>query len=133
MARFCKNLIGFSLALTGHQASQTLWFTLLSQNTSDHIPYVVQFDSSIPRAQIFRFENFWVGHLEFLGKVEYLWNLPSFREIVACLITAKFKTLRSGLKAWSKTHSKLNQMINNCYFTIAVLVGLEEAETSISY
>jgi hypothetical protein len=31
----------------------------LANNASDHIPYVVNIDTVIPKANIFRFENFW--------------------------------------------------------------------------
>jgi hypothetical protein len=45
---------------------------------------------------------------------------------IAHLISAKFTVLRRGLKAWSRELSKLNKLINNSSFALAVLDGLEE-------
>lgn len=42
----------------------------LSRPISDHIPFVIHIDSCIPKANIFRFENFWLQH-------------PGFKETVA--------------------------------------------------
>jgi hypothetical protein len=36
----------------------------LSRPISDHIPYVAQISTQVPKASIFRFENFWT---EFVG------------------------------------------------------------------
>lgn len=41
----------------------------LSRPTSDHVPYVVRMDSHIPKASIFRFENFWVDFPGFFDLV----------------------------------------------------------------
>jgi hypothetical protein len=42
------------------------------------------------------------------------------------VISAKFKSLRRWLKAWSRELSKLNKLINNNNFVLALLDGLEE-------
>jgi hypothetical protein len=42
----------------------------LSKPISDHSLYVISFGSSIPRACIFRFENFWVEHPDFVKTVD---------------------------------------------------------------
>ena len=34
----------------------------LARITSDHLPYKIQIDTSIPKANIFRFENYWFSH-----------------------------------------------------------------------
>jgi hypothetical protein len=39
---------------------------------------------------------------------------------------AKLKTLRRGLKAWSRELSKLNKLIDNSSYVLALLEGLEE-------
>lgn len=46
--------------------------------------------------------------------------------IMAKTISGKFKQLRVGLKQWSKELSKLNKLINNCSWVLALLDGLEE-------
>ncbi|XP_066324011.1 uncharacterized protein [Miscanthus floridulus] len=42
----------------------------LSKPVSDHIPYAVIIRSSIPKSNMFRFENYWVDHPGFLETVE---------------------------------------------------------------
>jgi endonuclease/exonuclease/phosphatase family metal-dependent hydrolase len=34
----------------------------LAKTASDHVPCVVQIGTSIPKVNIFRFENYWVNH-----------------------------------------------------------------------
>jgi hypothetical protein len=98
----------------------------ISHATSDHVPYITQMDAMVPKSNIFRFENFWVSLPDFLPMVKFFWDLPHGRADGALTISAKFKALRRGLKAWSKEISKLNKLINNSSFVLALLDGLEE-------
>lgn len=43
----------------------------LSRVVSDHIPCVVQIETSIPKTNLFVFENFWVEHEGFF----FIWSL----------------------------------------------------------
>jgi hypothetical protein len=38
------------------------WVKTLPRDTPDHVPYVVSFKTSVPKARIFRFEIFWLQH-----------------------------------------------------------------------
>jgi hypothetical protein len=44
----------------------------LANSVSDHVPYVVQMESDVPKSNIFRFENHWVYHPEFTPTIEQL-------------------------------------------------------------
>src|SRR5690348_9053510 len=46
----------------------------LSRPISDHVPYVVRMDSHIPKASIFRFENFWIDFPGFYDTVKLHWG-----------------------------------------------------------
>jgi exonuclease III len=46
----------------------------LSKPTSDHIPCMVQIDTTIPKADVFRFENFWVQQPDFFDLVQSSWS-----------------------------------------------------------
>jgi hypothetical protein len=48
--------------------------TTLAKPTSDHVPYVVSIDTVIPKAKIFRFENYWVDQPGFLDCVKNSWE-----------------------------------------------------------
>jgi hypothetical protein len=74
----------------------------LSKPTSDHVPCVVSIGSSIPKAKVFRFENFWIRLPGFIDKVKSIWevNCPGDG---AKSIAAKFKRPRKGLKQWSSS------------------------------
>jgi hypothetical protein len=37
----------------------------LDHSVLDHVSYVVQMESGVPKSNIFRFENHWVPHPEF--------------------------------------------------------------------
>jgi hypothetical protein len=42
--------------------------------TSDHVPGVNSIQTSIPKSVIFRFENIWLEHPDFIATVENTWN-----------------------------------------------------------
>jgi hypothetical protein len=103
----------------------TLAFAL-SHVVSDDVPCVISMESAIPKATIFRFENYWASFLDFLPIVEHFWSLPVHKNDPALIISTKFKVLHRGLKAWSKEISKLNKLINNCSYVYGIVDGLEE-------
>ena len=81
----------------------------LSKPTSDHIHCMVQIDTVIPKANVFRFENFWVDQPDFLELVQNTWNTEVKATNSVTRVTAKFKLLRRVLKKWSKGISKNQQ------------------------
>jgi hypothetical protein len=54
------------------------------------------------------------------------WNNAAYKSDSARQITINFKDLRYGLKKWSKHMSNVNQTINNCSYTLALLDGIED-------
>jgi hypothetical protein len=48
----------------------------LSHATSNHIPYVIQMETMMPKSNLFRFENFWISFLDFLPTVEFFGQSP---------------------------------------------------------
>ena len=98
----------------------------MARPTSDHIPCKIQIGTSIPKAHVFRFENFWVEHPGFFDMVNSVWNSNISATNSATRITAKFKLLRAALKKWSKGLSNLSCLIKNCNSTLEILDTLEE-------
>jgi hypothetical protein len=101
----------------------------LAKITSDHVPCKVMINISIPKSNLFRFENFWSEHSEFLSLVQNTWIQYYHHGTVnsASLLSAKFKKLRQALKRWSKQLSNLNMLISNCNMVILFLDTLEES------
>lgn len=55
-------------------------FTLilpLAKITSDHLPCKIQIGTSIPKANIFRFENFWFNHPDYYEQICNAWISPT--------------------------------------------------------
>lgn len=102
------------------------WVQPLSKPTSDHIPYVINFGSSIPRACIFRFENHWTEHPDFVKTVELHWNSSPYFANSARTISAKFKQIRSGIKQWRKGFQNVSKLLHNSDWVLLLLDGLEE-------
>jgi hypothetical protein len=98
----------------------------LSKPTSDHIPCMVQIDTTIPKADVFRFENFWVEQSDFLDIVQNAWNTEVRASNGVTKIAAKFKLLRRVLKKWSKSISRINNLITQCNDVLSVMDKLEE-------
>lgn len=98
----------------------------LSRPTSDHIPCVAQIGTCIPKAQLFRFENYWIDQPGFMDLVQLTWNSDVRANSSATKLTAKFKLLRRVLKRWGKTLSKLNATIKECNAVLLTLDALED-------
>jgi hypothetical protein len=98
----------------------------LAKTTSDHIPCVAHIGSSIPKANIFGFENYWMELAGFTEVVSNAWNKEIRTVSSAARIVAKFKNVRYALKKWSKSTSNLNRLITNCNEVILVIDKLEE-------
>jgi hypothetical protein len=72
----------------------------MARVTSDHTPCVIQIGTTVPKAQIFRFEKFWLDHPDFLEIVKVAWDAEVRTSNPAARISAKFKLLRRVLKRW---------------------------------
>ena len=53
----------------------------LSKSTSDHVPCVINISTSIPKAKIFRFENYWTHQEGFLPLVENVCQSKNFEYV----------------------------------------------------
>lgn len=94
--------------------------------TSDHVPYVVKINTSIPKRRVFWFENYWMEHPDFLNVVQHAWNIPVAVLDKAKIITTKFKKLRRVLKAWHSTLSNLKTSIANVKLVLSLVEIMEE-------
>lgn len=98
----------------------------LSRPISDHVPFVINIGTKIPKASCFRFENHWVEHKDFLKIVDLHWNsAPYFANAAKCL-SQRLKQVRMGLKSWSKSFSNINKLLHNSNWVLLLLDGLEE-------
>lgn len=70
----------------------------LARITSDHLPCKVQIGTCIPRANIFRFENWWFKHPGCLEQVTHAWAPTTRSSNITQVISAKFKLLKRILK-----------------------------------
>jgi hypothetical protein len=87
---------------------------------------VVNIDTTIPKASIFRFENFWVDQPGFIDCVKNSWSEDSRKKHCSAVIADKFKCLRHALKKWQMSLSKLKVLIQKCNRVILILDTLEE-------
>lgn len=94
--------------------------------TFDHTPCAISISTSIPKMHIFRFENFWLHHRDFLDIVQQSWSLPSHHSNLAKKIIAKFKRLGVALKSWKSTLSNLKISIANVKLVLYFVTLLEE-------
>ena len=98
----------------------------LARTASDHVPCVVSIKTSIPKSNLFRFENYW---LELDGSMDYVessWQKPSWKGRITTRIADKFKSLRICHKRWQKNISKLKTLVCKCNHVILLLDELEE-------
>jgi hypothetical protein len=78
--------------------------TTLPWQTSDHKPLLVSMSTSIPKSQIFRFENAWLYHPLFLPEVLPTWHQELPCPDVAGRLAGKLERVRAAAKQWAKRH-----------------------------
>jgi hypothetical protein len=74
---------------------------------------VVTISSSIPKAKIFRFENYWLENPDFQNILAQSWNSGPTLPDSAMNLNAKFKRLRRILRQWKASMCSLKQTILN--------------------
>jgi hypothetical protein len=97
----------------------------LDMTTSDHVPGVNSIQTSIPKSVIFRFENIWLEHPDFIATVENTWNRSIHYADASKRITAKFKILRKELKTWSNSIPSINQDVQDLSSLIFLIDAIE--------
>jgi hypothetical protein len=93
---------------------------------SDHSPMVVAISTNVPKAFIFRFENYWLMREDFNEVFLENWLPTSEGLDKAKSLTRKLKKLRAALKAWSSKFSNLKKTISNNSLALQFLDSLEE-------
>jgi hypothetical protein len=79
----------------------------LSRDTLDHYPCLILVNTHIPQSRVFRFENYWLLHDEFLSAMEHGWSVLVSKLDCAKRLMAKFKNLRKNLRCWYAQISNL--------------------------
>ena len=93
---------------------------------SDHVPILISIGTNVPKTHIFWFEEYW---LEFHGRKDVVvsaWHCGKQGRNSAQDITARLKSLRQGIKAWSRNLSQLAKIISTYNYVMALLAGIEE-------
>jgi len=102
----------------------TLVKTLVME-TSDHWPCIVEISTRIPQSKIFRFENHWLNHQDFISVAINGWRAPDHISDSAKIITAKCKNLRRDLKVWKTQLPKLALVIESIKLVLHFLETVE--------
>lgn len=98
----------------------------LSRDSSNHSSCIISVSTNVPKPAIFRFENFWLQHGNFILVLSHGWSLPISHTDQAKVLTAKFKNIRRVLKAWKTTLPNLASMIQNTKDLLLFLDLIEE-------
>jgi hypothetical protein len=100
----------------------------LAKTTSDHLPCKIQIVTNIPKANIFRFENYWLSHPSCFELIKIAWSTPTIGTLDSARnISAKLKLLRRMLKLWARNLSNLSNLIGNYNMTIAFFISLRRS------
>ena len=98
----------------------------LAKTASDHVPCVVSIGTTIPKSNIFRFENFWIEQEGFMDCVKRSWSTSSVKSHITARLVDKFKRLRGHIKTWQRNISNLKLLIQKCTRVIFILDCQEE-------
>lgn len=98
----------------------------LVMETSDHCPCVISISTKIPKGGIFRFENYWLQHKDFLDIVQQSWSKPVQASDKAKAMSAKLKGLRRDLKIWRASLPNLSVAITNTKQVLSLMEFVEE-------
>jgi hypothetical protein len=97
----------------------------LAKSVSNHTPCKIQIGTHIPKATLFRFENYWTLIPGFMDIVSTAWFSCSQPD-AARNVSAQLKALRATLNTWNGNRSNLQILIKHCNIIIEFLDDLEE-------
>lgn len=98
----------------------------LTRTTSDLVPLRIDISTSIPKAAIFRFENYWIHSPGFFEVVHSAWGYQTRNSDPAAVLASKLKETRTALRAWRKTFSHISQQETDYKIVINLLDFVEE-------
>jgi hypothetical protein len=101
--------------------------TTLSRDVSDHMPCLIVMSTDIPKSKVFRFENYWLLHDDFMQVMQHGWNIPVPYSDKAKRLGGKFKNLRRVLRNWYSKLSNLKITIANNQLVLSLLDAMEES------
>ena len=98
--------------------------------TSDHTSLLLNISTTIPKSNIFLFENAWLKHRDFLPTVLPAWS-DGLSQGATCSLARSLKAVRCAAKVWARGKCTPPALIQNCKFVIYLFDVLEE-ERSLS-
>ena len=98
----------------------------LVKSVSDHTPCKIRIDSKVPKATLFRYNNYWAQLPRFFDTVATAWFSNSCSSSNTRNISIKLKTVRAALKKWQSNQSSITILIKHCNLVISLLDDLEE-------
>ncbi|CAN6233698.1 unnamed protein product [Urochloa humidicola] len=116
----------FNIDMNASFPNSTL--TSLSKPTSDHTPILLTISTSIPKPNLFRFENSWLKHSDFLPSVLPAWHSVAPPGATAALV-GSLKAVRCASKNWARRKRAPPSLHLNCKFVIYMLDVLEEGRS----
>ncbi|CAO2043009.1 unnamed protein product [Urochloa humidicola] len=99
--------------------------TSLPKPTSDHTPIQLRLSTSIPKPNLFRFENAWLKHDDFLPTILPAWHANGSRGAAASVVSS-LKAVRCASKLWARRKRAPPLLHQNCKFVIYLFDMLEE-------
>jgi hypothetical protein len=98
----------------------------LSRDISDHYPCLVSISTNIPKAKVFRFENFWMLHDDFTQVLNHGWSLPTYQTDAAKVLTIELKKLRQIFREWQTNLTSLAKTIEHNKLALKFVDIMEE-------
>jgi hypothetical protein len=120
LARLDRVLLNTPMAAAFPNSS----LTSLPKPTSDHTPILLSLSTSIPKPNVFRFENGWLKHRDFLPTILPAWQAANGRDAAAALV-GSLKAVRGASKAWARSKRAPPSLHLNCKFVIYLFDVLE--------
>ncbi|CAN6162275.1 unnamed protein product [Urochloa humidicola] len=100
--------------------------TSVPRPTSDHTPILASLATTIPKANLFRFENAWLRNQSFLPAVLPSWHDAPPHADAAGLLAGHLKSTRAAAKVWARRNRAPPLIIPNCKFIILLLDYYED-------
>ncbi|CAN6209153.1 unnamed protein product [Urochloa humidicola] len=97
----------------------------LPKPTSDHTPLRLSLTTSIPKPNLFRFENSWLKNRDFLSSVLPAWHGVAATDAAGALV-GSLKAVRCASKVWARGKRTPPSLQANCKFVIYMFDVLEE-------
>jgi hypothetical protein len=98
----------------------------LSRPTSDHKPLLLDNNTSLPKSNIFRYDDHWLGCNDLIQIIKNILTTGTRNMAPVSKLNHRLRSVRAATRAWQKRRKSFKTIIHNINHAVSFLDTIEE-------